>query len=142
MMRNLHPLVLIELGLKASLEDLLDNWSQRHPELSLSLECPNALDELEQQKTIQVFRIIQECLTNVVRHAQASEAAIHLEITSSQMLRLEVSDNGMGCALTDTKKGFGLLGIRERIKSLGGEFNIQTGHQQGMTITASIPFMR
>lgn len=139
MMRNLHPLILTELGLKASLEDLLNHWSQRHPELSLTLNCPDVVDKLEQKITIQVFRIVQECLTNIVRHAQATEATIHLGIAAEKILRLEVTDNGRGCTLTDTKKGFGLLGIRERIKSLGGEFNIQTGHQQGMKIIASIP---
>jgi two-component system, NarL family, sensor histidine kinase UhpB len=139
MMRNLHPLILTELGLAASLEDLLNHWSQRHPELSLTLKCPDVVDKLEQKITIQVFRIVQESLTNIVRHAQATEATIHLEIASGKMLRLEVTDNGRGCTLTETKKGFGLLGIRERIKGLGGELNIQTGHQQGMKITATIP---
>jgi two-component system, NarL family, sensor histidine kinase UhpB len=86
-----------------------------------------------------VFRIVQECLTNIVRHAQATEAAIHLEIEPRKILRLEVSDNGRGCTLPETKKGFGLLGIRERVQSLEGELIIQSAQQQGMKITASIP---
>jgi two-component system, NarL family, sensor histidine kinase UhpB len=139
MMRNLHPLVLTELGLKASLEDLLNHWSQWHPGLSLRLDCPDTVDSLEQKITIQVFRIVQECLTNIVRHAQATEAAIHLEIEPRKILRLEVSDNGHGCTLPETKKGFGLLGIRERVQSLEGELIIQSTQQQGMKITASIP---
>lgn len=139
MMRNLHPLVLTELGLKAGLEDLLNHWSQRHPELALTLDCPDSADKLEQNITIQVFRIVQECLTNIIRHAKADEASIRLEISSDKTLRLEVSDQGQGCQLADTKKGFGLLGIRERVKSLGGELAIQTGHQPGMTIIANIP---
>jgi two-component system sensor histidine kinase UhpB len=118
---------------------LLNHWSHRHPELSLTLNCPDVIDKLEQKITIQVFRIVQECLTNIVRHAQAPEASIRLEMTSSKMLYLEVTDYGRGCTLTEIQKGFGLLGIRERIKSLGGELNIQTGHQQGMKIFASIP---
>lgn len=139
MMRNLHPLVLTELGLKASLEDLLNHWSQRHPELSLTLNCPDAVDKLEHKITIQVFRIVQECLTNIVRHAQAVEATVSLEMPSEKMLHLDITDNGQGCTLTETKKGFGLLAIRERIKSLDGELNIQTARQQGMKITANIP---
>ncbi|MEQ1738321.1 MAG: histidine kinase [Methyloglobulus sp.] len=139
MMRNLHPLVLTELGLKASLEDLVNHWSQRHPELSLTLNCPDAVDKLEHKITIQVFRIVQECLTNIVRHAQAVEATVSLEMPSEKMLRLDITDNGQGCTLTEIKKGFGLLAIRERIKSLDGELNIQTAQQQGMKITATIP---
>jgi two-component system, NarL family, sensor histidine kinase UhpB len=140
MMRNLHPLILTELGLKASLEDLLNNWSQRHPELSIKLDCSENIDKLEQKMTIQVFRIVQECITNIIRHAKATEATINLKIASEKMLRLEVIDNGQGCALTEAKKGFGLLGIRERVKSLGGELNIQTEHHQGMKISVNIPF--
>jgi two-component system sensor histidine kinase UhpB len=139
MMRNLHPLVLTELGLKASLEDLLNHWSQRHPDLSLTLNCADAVDKLEQSVSIQVFRIVQECLTNIVRHAQASEASVNLEITPDKKLFLEIIDNGQGCTLTGSKKGFGLLGIRERVKSLGGELSIQSSPQQGMNIFASIP---
>jgi two-component system, NarL family, sensor histidine kinase UhpB len=139
MMRNLHPLVLTELGLKASLEDLLNHWVQRYPELSIMLDCPDMIDKIEQKIAIQVFRIVQECLTNIVRHAKATEATIHLEINPEKMLQLEIVDNGQGCLLSETKKGFGLLAIRERIKSLDGELNIQTGHQQGMKITANIP---
>jgi two-component system, NarL family, sensor histidine kinase UhpB len=139
MMRNLHPLVLTELGLKASLEDLLNHWAQRHPELSISLDCADVVDKLEQKITIQVFRIVQECLTNIIRHAKATEVTIHLEINPEKMLQLEIVDNGQGCLLSETKKGFGLLAIRERIKSLDGVLTIQTAQQQGMKITANIP---
>lgn len=139
MMRNLHPLVLTELGLKASLEDLLNHWSQRQPGLALTLNCLEDVNKLEQKITIQVFRIVQECLTNIVRHAQATEATIKLSITEDRTLCLEVCDNGQGCTLDANKNGFGLLGIRERINSLGGELSLQTAPQQGMVIKASIP---
>jgi len=143
MMHQLHPLVLTELGLKATMEDLLNHWSIRNPELELTITCPEEVDHLEQKITIQIFRIVQECLTNIVRHAQASQAAISLEIehpaNAEPELRLQVTDNGQGCAADQIKTGFGLLGMRERINSLGGNFTIQTGPQQGMTITATIP---
>jgi two-component system sensor histidine kinase UhpB len=139
MMRHLHPLVLTELGLKASLEDLLDHWLQGHPDLDLTLSCPDTADNLEQKITIQIFRIVQECLTNIMRHADATQAHVKLDITPDKRLQLEIEDNGKGCSLSETKKGFGLLGIKERVKSLGGQLNIQTGLQQGMKITADIP---
>lgn len=143
MMHQLHPLVLTELGLKATMEDLLNHWSTRSPELKLTIACPDEVDHLEQRITIQVFRVVQECLTNIVRHAQASQAAIALEIAhqgkTGKTLRLQVSDNGQGCAVDKIKTGFGLLGMRERINSLGGEFIIQTQPQQGMSIIATIP---
>jgi two-component system sensor histidine kinase UhpB len=86
---------------------------------------------------------VQECLTNIVRHAQANQAIISLEIEhqadAGSELRLQVTDNGQGCAVDKIKTGFGLLGMRERINSLGGNFTIQTQPQLGMTITATIP---
>lgn len=143
MMRNLHPLILTELGLKATLEDLINQWSNRNPELKLLLNCADDVDGLEPKITIQVFRVVQECITNIVRHAQAEEAIICLEImpreTAGKQLRLQVTDNGKGYMPEKIKMGFGLLGMRERIKSLGGEFRLETRPQQGMNIIATIP---
>ncbi|TAL45541.1 MAG: histidine kinase, partial [Methylovulum sp.] len=133
------PLVLTELGLKATLEDLLNHWSSRNPELQLSLHCPDAVDSLEQKITIQIFRIVQECVTNIVRHAQASRASINLELVSGKLLQLQISDNGRGCERETLKTGFGVLGMRERINSLGGTLMIQTQPGQGLSINASIP---
>ncbi len=137
MMHQLHPLVLTELGLKATLEDLINHWSTRHPALKISLDCSHEVDKLEEKIAIQVFRVIQECLTNTVRHAKASHAHIHLAIGQNG-LQLTVSDNGQGCANSE-KSGFGLLGMKERINSLGGIMNIESQAQQGMSILASIP---
>jgi two-component system sensor histidine kinase UhpB len=143
MMHQLHPLVLTELGLKATMEDLRNHWALRNPALKLSIDCPDEVDTLEQKISIQVFRIVQECLTNIVRHAQAKHALVSLEIVhqaeSRKFLRLLVSDDGKGCTTDKIKTGFGLLGMRERINSLGGELTIQTQPQQGMSVIASIP---
>ena len=143
MMHQLHPLVLTELGLKATMEDLLNHWSITNPALKITLNCPDEVDTLEKKITIQVFRIVQECITNIVRHAQAKQVIISLNIErddkNGKILRLMVNDDGLGCAADKIKTGFGLLGMRERINSLGGEFAIQTQPQQGMSIIASIP---
>jgi two-component system sensor histidine kinase UhpB len=143
MMHQLHPLVLTELGLKATLEDLLNHWTIRNPALKLILACTDEVDTLEQKISIQVFRIIQECLTNTVRHAQAKQVIIKLEIvcteTTQRVLSLRVTDDGQGCAADRIKTGFGLLGMRERINSLGGQLTIKTQPQQGMSISVSIP---
>lgn len=144
MMHQLHPLVLSELGLKAAIEDLIGHWTSRNPELSLSLDCSEQVDTLNRKITIQIFRVVQECLTNIVRHAEASQASITLQIERNpeERLRLEVRDNGRGCEDGNIKAGFGLLGMKERIQSLDGEFSIDTRLQGGMRIAASIPLGR
>ncbi|MDD5275638.1 MAG: histidine kinase [Methylovulum sp.] len=142
MMRNLHPLVLTELGLKATLEDLVDHWSSRNPTLLLKLNCVNEVDDMEQKITIQIFRIVQECVTNIMRHAEATQATINLDITSGKLLQLQISDDGLGCKPETLKTGFGLLGMQERIHNLGGTLAINTQPGQGMCISASIPLKR
>lgn len=166
MMRQLHPLVLTELGLKATVEDLLNQWRSRNPALKITFDCTDVVDDIAHQYTIQIFRVIQECLTNIVRHAQATEAhiAIVMEdnihdvnnfphtfkrrresddvlntITMSQLLVLDITDNGRGCLPAEMKTGFGLLGMRERINSLGGELSIYAVSPQGLRINAYIP---
>ncbi|MGR8951293.1 MAG: histidine kinase [Gammaproteobacteria bacterium] len=144
MMHQLHPLALTELGLKAAVEDLIGHWASRNPELHLTLDCAEQVDMLNRKITIQIFRVVQECLTNIVRHAEASEASISLQIDRDpdERLLLEVQDNGRGCAGGNVKTGFGLLGMKERIQSLGGEFSVETRLQHGVRIAASIPLVR
>jgi two-component system sensor histidine kinase UhpB len=137
MMHQLHPLILTELGLKATLEDLINHWAIRQPTLKISLDYANEVDNLDAKIAIQLFRVVQECLTNTVRHAKATHASIRLAI-DQQLLQLTVADNGQGCVSSE-KTGFGLLGMKERINSLGGELTLQSQPQQGMTIQASIP---
>lgn len=145
MMHQLHPLVLTELGLKASLEDLLNHWGLRNAALKISLNCDDDVNTLDPKIAIQIFRVVQECLTNSVRHAQATQASITLILEKTQLL-LEVRDNGVGCLPPtnnsgNDKMGFGLLGMRERINSLGGELMINTAQNKGMSICATIPLL-
>ncbi len=141
MMYQLHPLILTELGLKAALDDMLNHWQERNPTLTVSIECSDAVDSLEKKMTIQVFRVIQECLTNIVRHAEAQQVSIKLMMKNKKekKLYLAVQDDGQGCDLSKINAGFGLRGMQERIKTLGGELTIVSQANQGMQITAQIP---
>ncbi len=141
MMHQLHPLMLSELGLAATLEDLSRNWLKRYPDLSLFLHCnAEEVDKLDERISIQVFRIIQECLTNTVRHAQATQTHITLHLEQkTNTLHLQVNDNGQGCRIDQINAGFGLLGLAERVKSLGGQCKITSQPGQGMQISVQIP---
>lgn len=143
MMKQLHPLILDELGLKASLEDLIFHWDDRNTDLTLQLECDNRVDQLDHSIIIQVYRVTQECLTNIFRHAQtATQGIIKLELNKdSNKLTLLVIDDGAGCQLEKVNSGFGLLGMQERIKLLGGNISFQSEPGQGMRIQAEIPII-
>ena len=140
MMKQLHPLILTELGLKATLEDMVTHWEDRNTPISFSLHCDDAVDKLDKPRVIQIFRVIQESLTNIIRHANASHVTINLEIkTTPDALDLSITDNGQGCKIDEMTSGFGLLGMEERIKLLGGSFKIQSQVNQGTQVNAQIP---
>ncbi|MCQ8180078.1 sensor histidine kinase [Methylomonas sp. SURF-1] len=141
MMQQLHPLVLSELGLKATLEEMVNHWSERNANLQLNIRCSDEVDGLDKNLTVQIFRVIQECLTNVVRHAGAHRVVIDLERSEAptSCLHLRVQDDGQGCDLQAVKRGFGLLGIKERIKSLDGELKVISSPGAGMIVDARIP---
>lgn len=140
MMTQLHPLILTELGLQATLEDLLHHWEARNEPTEFILECDGQVDQLDRTIVIQVFRVIQESLTNIIRHAAASQVIISLKIKHDpDILCLSISDDGQGCDLEQLNSGFGLRGMKERIKLLDGNFKIYSEANKGMTISAQIP---
>jgi signal transduction histidine kinase len=91
---------------------------------------------LENKVALALYRVAQEGLTNVRRHARASRVDVLLEFQPEEV-RLQVKDNGVGAA--ETGGGFGLLGIRERMQLLGGRLEIDTGAGKGFCLTASVP---
>ncbi len=84
-----------------------------------------------------LYRIVQEALTNIRRHSNATTAEVKLSYLNSQQVDIEVSDNGKGAA--DTQNGFGLMGIRERVNILEGNMQIQTEPNAGFTLNVSVP---
>lgn len=142
MMKQLHPLILTELGLKATLEDIVNQWESRHNQVSFTLDCDEAVDNLDRPLVIQVFRVIQESLTNIIRHANASHVTIHLALKANpRTLELQIKDNGQGFELSTMQSGFGLLGMQERIKILDGHFKIHSELTQGTRIDVEIPLI-
>ena len=139
MMQQLHPVCLTELGLKAALEDLISHWQQRYSHLKIGFECDKDCEMLSEKISIHIFRMVQEGLTNIVRHANANQAFINLTLDENNFLLLQITDDGQGCDAQTIKNGFGLLSMRERVCSLGGDFLIETQPQKGMTIRAKIP---
>jgi two-component system sensor histidine kinase UhpB len=140
MMRNLHPIVLSELGLKASLRDLIEHWEEKQPSINYQISCSDAADELDANTAIQVFRVVQECLTNIARHANAQRVIISLiQAQSREKFIITVEDDGQGCELILMKSGFGIMAIRERIENLNGKVSFDSSPDGGMRIVFEIP---
>ena len=143
MMRRLRPTVLDELGLRVSLEDLIENWRQRQPGLDVGFHCDEGVDECAGAARIHLFRIVQEGLTNIMRHAGARRARVGLnrivDREGTEQVLLEVSDDGHGFDTRQPRRGFGLLGVRERVASLGGEFELHTHPGAGVRLRIVVP---
>src|SRR5256714_7941530 len=95
---------------------------------------------IDAERSTDVFRILQEALTNVVRHARASRVDVHLRATLEELV-LEVHDNGRGIRdrEIDDPQAFGLVGMRERVLPWGGEVGVSTVPQGGTSVTVCIP---
>ncbi|MGB4497758.1 MAG: histidine kinase [Methylococcaceae bacterium] len=136
MMQQLHPLTLTELGLKEALHDLVDNWQMRSANLQIDFECDENLEMCPKSFNIHIFRIVQESLTNVFRHAKASHLMIGLRVEENKLL-LEIQDDGVGCSNENRKNGFGLLSMKDRVRSLNGQLKITSELNKGMQIFVS-----
>ena len=93
---------------------------------------------LPQEITTTVYRIVQEALTNMIKHSQATDVKISLQLVANY-LKVQVKDNGAGFDLRENTTGFGLQGMRERTTALGGKFNLVSTPGMGCQITAIIP---
>ncbi len=137
--RRLRPEILDNLGLIAALEYQAEEFFKSH-RIKCDFVC--ALDHItiNDEIAIAVYRIVQECLTNISRHSKASNSTVKLILNDNTVI-IEVSDNGVGLAkdaLTSTNR-FGLLGIRERASALDGNVQIDSTSGEGLTIRITIP---
>ena len=138
----LRPGVLDELGLDAAVE-----WQARefHTRTGISCETTTSPHKivLEPEQSTTLFRILQEILTNVARHAKATNVHIRLE-QSDEHVSLQVRDNGRGITDVDQSgpNAFGLLGMRLRAQQQGGTFDIRGTSGTGTTVTVRIPLYR
>ena len=138
MMQRLRPGVLDDLGLVEALKEELSTWQDRHPGIETNLDVAGNLDGLDERINITIYRIVQECLTNIARHADATRVSISLSGNIDNLL-LSVSDNGQGLDQSTPSDGLGLIGMRERAEGLGGEFLLESEKGAGVTIRVRIP---
>lgn len=138
MMQRLRPGILDDLGLVEALRDAVSAWQERNPQTSCVLNATGALAGLGERINITIYRIVQECLTNISKHAQADTVTIDLHADADRLL-LAVRDNGRGMDLAVPRSGLGLIGMRERVEALGGEFNLDTQPEAGLALVISLP---
>ncbi len=132
----LRPTVLDDLGLLPALRGLVDDFAQR-TRIEVRLESPEALPTMAPDVEVAIYRVVQEALTNVARHARASRAEVQLGVTDGQV-RVTVQDDGLGISGTPVPH-MGLLGMRERVTGLGGQLQVGNAPGAGARIEATLP---
>jgi two-component system, NarL family, sensor histidine kinase UhpB len=144
-LERLRPVGLAELGLREALGALLRMWNESHPEVEIETTISRSLGETGETADLTIYRVVQEALTNVFRHARATAVNVSIEpaerpagaLGNRDYALVRVRDNGRGLKPGE-KFGFGLTGMRERILALGGTLTVASG-EGGVTIEAMVP---
>jgi len=141
----LYPPLLDEVGLRSALAEYAQGFAQRSG-IEVSLDVPGHLPRLERDLELCLFRIVQECLTNIHRHAESETAAIRITC-DDEALKLEVRDRGKGISpeklsgIQFQGMGVGIRGMRERVRHFGGDIAFQS-NRSGTTVCVVVPVLK
>jgi two-component system sensor histidine kinase UhpB len=138
--QELRPAILDEMGLGEAVRGLVTRL-QRHGTLDVQLAIEGSLDRLPADSTIACYRLVQEALNNIVRHSGAQEARVRLK-RSTERLEIDITDNGKGFDYDPAAQvdgHFGLLGLEERIRAIGGTFEFGRNQPSGTRLHAELP---
>jgi signal transduction histidine kinase len=137
---DLRPGILDDLGLVETMKWQIEEFEKRFS-IFVSAELPKNPDTISPAISINLFRIFQETLTNIARHAEATHVEVALH-TDNWHLYLKVKDNGKGFNAHEikSKRTLGLLGMKERTLMIGGQFTMESGPGLGTTIEIEIPY--
>ncbi len=155
LIRQLRPVGFDELGIAAAIEYCVNEWRARLPDVTIELSIADDLRDLGEIKRLALYRLVQESLTNISRHAQATRVTIRIgrsgpaERVSSGVgvdaatgvddVVVTIVDNGKGVDLAAPRAGLGLVGMRERVTALGGHLKLTSRPGAGLEIAASFP---
>ena len=147
MLQRLRPIDIDELGLVDSIKGLVAQWKGGRAQIEL--EITGSFDDLPEAITVGIYRLVQECLTNVSKHAKATKVRVKLERREPQptqsgrtegSIDVLVEDNGVADAATlALSPRLGLLGMRERVAVLGGQLMLQARQSNGLVVRALLP---
>lgn len=137
--RRLHPSILSDLGLAKALTGECAGFEEQH-QIPVSLRIRGEVAHLPAAVGLCVFRVVQEALRNVARHARANAIKVRVDVAAVE-LRLTVQDRGQGFAVDTASErgGLGLLGMADRVAAVNGSFAVESAAGKGTTIRVSIP---
>ena len=137
LMAWLRPAVLDELGLSHALRNMVDDWNAHHEDTFCRLRLESKVDDLKEDQKINVYRIVQEALTNCAKYADAS--SIDITLGGQEVISLIIIDDGQGFDQDKVVLGMGLSGIRDRVNMLQGSLTISSRPGKGTSIHVEFP---
>lgn len=139
--RVLHPFQLEDIGISRALENLIQQLDENYRELYIFGDIDNIQSVLNPNQEVNVFRIVQECLSNIIKHAKADSAKVIL-VKKEESIVISIKDNGVGFDFSEKYNDFKSLGlktIKERVKFLKGTLKIDSIKNEGTTFTIQFP---
>jgi two-component system, NarL family, sensor histidine kinase UhpB len=145
LIRQLRPVGFDELGVAAALENCVNDWRARLPEMDIELSMDSGFDDPHEIRALALFRLVQEALTNVARHSRATRVEIRVARTrrseTREFIEVSIIDDGRGTDLEAPHTGLGLVGMRERVAAFGGSLKLVSARGAGFQVMASIPVL-
>ena len=143
LIRQLRPVGFDDLGVSAALEHCVNEWRSRLNLTTIEMSMSGHLENLDETRGLVLYRLVQEALTNIARHAHATHVQIRIAAgraaDSKECIEILVADNGRGADMTTPRTGLGLVGMRERVSALGGSITLASERGAGFSVTASLP---
>lgn len=130
----------IELNFHDSFCQMIREWQARNQNTLVDIGMKETLSSVSGNVLVTIYRLTQECLTNIARHAAASQVSISIE-KSHQCITLTISDNGNGFDMDKKIERFGIAGMKERVAEYGGLFNIVASRGTGVSVNISLPII-
>lgn len=143
LIRQLRPVGLDDLGVAAALEHCVNEWRSRLPLTTIEMSIAGDFETLDETRALVLYRLVQEALTNIARHSQATRVEIRIGQARTrdggQSLDILIADNGRGADTKAPRAGLGLVGMRERVSALGGSITLASEHGAGFKVMAFLP---
>lgn len=137
LVKDLHPVVLDRLGLEQALRQLAGQWQQQQG-IQCLLELDDALPPLQTEQRTHLYRLLQEALTNVARHAEARSVWVRL-VLQDEVLQVSVQDDGHGLKDQDESCGVGMRSMQERARCLKSTLQVTSSPGSGVLVALTIP---
>ncbi len=137
---RLRPPSLTDVGLTQAVRNLAAFWLKRYPDISLRIEISPEMDGLGEMLEATAYRVIQESLSNALRHGKAEQIEVSIAAGRKDMVTVSVTDNGVGILLTNGSHGLGIKSMKERVTAAGGVLSVtRRQDKSGTTVTARLP---